>query len=212
MDPRDEAWPSRSPRETRCRLNILAFSSSVSSSRALDSTPLPGVPDMGRRALIPPNEDGSPALANGMDSNSGELPAALGVPIGVPRRGMLGGGGVPAYCARRNLGLGEPEIAAGAFGGVPRSGALERGLAISSGLDGDDMMVGGRSCERAGEGIGCAPNGAAVNPFRADLITHKCDSGSAHRLCLLFSPRCHLLLRPLMRIPARMSQFLLLGR
>lgn len=67
-------------------------------------------------------DDGSPIPSNEVGISMGDPPATLGVPMGVPRRGMLAGGGVPAYCARRTRGLGEPEIGR-VVGGVPERSA-----------------------------------------------------------------------------------------
>lgn len=71
---------------------------------------------------MPPTEnrrDDSPPRGTGATN-----PGPLGVPIGVALedgRGMLGGGGVPAYAALRIRGLGEPEIGAGLRLGEPET-------------------------------------------------------------------------------------------
>ena len=97
--------------------------------------PLPEVPAVGREALIPPTEllraddDISPESGR----NRGELPPKDGVPVGVDRAGILGGGGVPIYCARRTRALGEDELAASIGAGC-------RGLVILTGFEGEVMM------------------------------------------------------------------------
>lgn len=62
--------------------------------------------------------------------------------------GMLGGGGVPVYWARRKRGLGEAEIprfGVPKVGGVPSAfkGFCGRGLGISKGFvgEGEDIVV-----------------------------------------------------------------------
>ena len=100
---------------------------------------------MGRRAGISPtvilglDEDGSPA---GPGRKAG---AGLGVPNGVAPDlgGMLGGGGVPVYCARRKRGLGEADDGVPKTGGVPSAVAdcAWRGLGMSNGREGEVMVV-----------------------------------------------------------------------
>lgn len=96
IDPRRESSSTGflSLGDTRCFRRILAFSSSVRSSRGLvRSTPLPGV--SGRIAEIAPNE-GLWTPDGPLDADA-RIACCLGVPIGVERLGMLGGGGVPVY-------------------------------------------------------------------------------------------------------------------
>ena len=72
------------------------------------SLPLPGVP--GGRVASPPKD----TLREDGPSPPGKLPGIpkpLGVPIGVCEDlvGMLGGGGVPVYCARNIRADGDPD-------------------------------------------------------------------------------------------------------
>ena len=131
----------RSSRDTRCLRSTFAFSSSVRSSNGFSG--VPGVPDKGR------------ALKAGLDEASPDGPAKncgpiLGVPEGVAldRGGILAGGGVPLYCARRKRALGEAEMAVPKLGvpnvgGVPSGIAAcsRRGLGMSNGLEGEDIVV-----------------------------------------------------------------------
>lgn len=65
--------------------------------------------------------------------------------MGVPdeRTGMFGGGGVPVYCARRNRGLGEPEML---MPGLPLVNSLVTALSLGLLLE--------MSSGRVGAGVG----------------------------------------------------------
>ncbi len=127
----------RSSRDTKCLRSILALSWSVRSSRRLGSLRVAGV--VGRRGVMPAVEglrDGSP----GSRGRGATRPGPLGVPIGVALdegRGILGGGGVPAYWARSIRGLGEPEIGTVRLGDpLTESEGRSLGLVMSTGFEG----------------------------------------------------------------------------
>ena len=120
----------------RCLRSILAFSSSGKSSSKLISLPLPGVPGLSPAAIEALREEPSPAI------EGPAKPRPLGVPTGVDRAGMFGGGGVPVYCARNNRADGDPDML-----GLPlaNSGPGSLGLDISTGLDGLGLLDDGEA-------------------------------------------------------------------
>jgi len=108
--------------------------------------PLPGV--IGRRGGAPREIRRAEELS--ANTAPGANPGPFGVPIGVPLDGMLGSGGVPAYCARNTRGLGEAEMGMERLGEPLKViGNSGLGLLMLTGLDGvgigtldgDDMVV-----------------------------------------------------------------------
>ena len=109
--------------------------------------------------------------------------------------GMLGGGGVPVYCARRKRGLGEadkdvPKVGVPEIGGVLSAlrGASRRGLGMLNGLEGEVIVV--RVQERASPDRASSTDSYVSGVHRRPWPSseHGSDGASWHRSSLAQLP------------------------